>query len=326
MESKRRIPTFVYTIAMAVAFVWLFFNYQHLIDQVVVSQFKPTSEVIQIADDIHFTDKGEFLYMAAQPELNDRETFNKHCDKKAEQTVVLGCYLGPQHLYIYNVTDPRLGGVRQVTAAHEMLHVAYDRLSYPEKNKVNKMIEAALPSVQKAEPELAERLKLYDKTEPGERNNELHSILGTEAAVLPDDLEKYYSQYFTNRSIITTFAAQYDKVFEDVKNQQNQLVSELDTLATEINTLTDEYNTGTASLNNDIEEFNRKADGEFESQSEFNAARNELIIRRNFLEAKRESINNKVDEYEAKRAKLEDLNIQVKDLNSKIDSSSVPSL
>lgn len=311
---------------MAVAFVWLFFNYQHLIDQVVVSQFKPTGEVVQLANDIQFTEKGKFLYMAAQPQLNDRSDFNKHCEKKAEQTVVLGCYLGPQHLYIYNVTDPRLTGVRQVTGAHEMLHVAYDRLSYPEKTKVDKMIEAALPSVQKAEPELAARLKLYDKTEPGERNNELHSILGTEAVVLPAELETYYSQYFTNRSIITALAAQYDKVFEDVKNQQNQLVSDLDTLATEINTLTEDYNTGTARLNNDIEEFNRKADGEFESQSEFNAARGELLTRRNMLETKREIINSKVDEYEAKRAKLENLNIQVKDLNSKIDSSSVPSL
>ncbi len=311
---------------MAVAFVWLFFNYQHLIDQVVVSQFKPTGEVVKLADDIQFTEKGEFLYMAAQPQLNDRESFNKNCEKKTEQTVVLGCYLGPQHLYIYNVTDPRLAGVRQVTGAHEMLHVAYDRLSYSEKTKVDKMIESALPSVQKAEPDLAERLKLYDKTEPGERNNELHSILGTEAAALPAELETYYSQYFTNRNVITALADQYDKVFEDVKNQQNQLVSDLDTLATEINTLTNDYNTGTAGLNDDIEEFNRTADGEFASQSSFNAARSELLTRRNILEAKRETINSKVDEYEAKRAKLEDLNIQAKDLNSKIDSSSVPSL
>jgi hypothetical protein len=324
--QSKRIPSFVYTLLLAIGFVWLFFNYQHVIDQVVVYQYKPSSEVTQVADEVHFTEKGKFLYLAAQPQLNDRDDFNKHCEKKAEQTVVLGCYLGPQHLYIYNITDPRLSGVRQVTAAHETLHAAYDRLSYVERKKVDKMIEAALPSVQKSEPDLAERLKIYDKTEPGERNNELHSILGTEAATLPPDLEAYYTQYFTNRSIITTYAAQYDKVFEDVKNQQNQLVTDLDNLATEINTLTEEYNTETTKLNGDITEFNQTANSQYSTQSEFNAARGDLLTRRNELEAKRETINSKVDEYEAKRAKLEDLNIQVKDLNSKVDSSSVPSL
>src|SRR5665213_1897181 len=45
----------------------------------------------------------------------------------AEQTIVLGCYRGlEQGIEIYNVKDPRLNGVQQVTAAHEMLHAAYD--------------------------------------------------------------------------------------------------------------------------------------------------------------------------------------------------------
>jgi hypothetical protein len=326
--GSKRIPTFVYTILLAVGLIWLFFSYQHLIDQVVVAQFKPSPQVAQIADEIKFTEKGKFLYLASQPELSDRETFNKHCEKKTEQSVVLGCYIGPQHMYIYNITDPRLSGVRQVTAAHEMLHAAYDRLSYVDKKNVNKMIEVALPSVQKADPDLAGRLKLYDKTEPGERNNELHSILGTESGTLPPQLESYYSQYFIDRSIVTKLAAQYDKVFEDVKNQQDKLVADLDALATEINSLTEDYNTGTARLNNDIESFNQRADveGEFASQSEFNLARAELLTRRNELEDQRALINNKVDQYETKRAQLDVVNVQVKELNSKIDSSSVPSL
>ncbi|MDO8336056.1 MAG: hypothetical protein Q7T74_04745 [Candidatus Saccharibacteria bacterium] len=304
-------------------------NYQNIIDQFVVAQvYKPSQEVNQVADQIQFTEKGKFLFLAAQPELNSRDTFNKHCEKKVEQTVVLGCYIGPQHMYIYNVTDPRLAGVRQVTAAHEMLHGAYDRLSYIEKKNVNKMIEAALPSVQKANPELAERLKIYDKTEPGERNNELHSILGTESANLPTDLEDYYKQYFINRSIITTFASQYDKIFNDVKNQQNQLVAQLDALATEINTLTEQYNADTTKLNSDIDDFNNRADmqGSFASQSEFNTARAELVSRHAALSDQKDLIDAKIASYEAMRTQLEDLNIKVKDLNSKVDSTSVPSL
>jgi len=326
--QSKRIISFVSTVGVIAAFILLIFNYQHIIDSVVVANFKPSQEITSISNEVQFTQKGHTLFMAAQPQLDDRTTFNKHCEKKSEQTVILGCYIGPQHIYIYNVTDPRLSGVRQVTAAHEMLHVAYDRLSYTEKKRVNKLVEAAVAEVQKTESDLAVRLKVYDKTEPGERDNELHSILGTEAAVLPAELEQYYKQYFVNRSVVTSFADQYDKIFEDVKNQQDQLVSQLDSLAQEINTLTAEYNTGSEQLNKDIENFNQRAntEGEFETQSEFNAARSELLAKRDALEAKRLAVNSKVDEYESKRAELDAINVKVKDLNSKIDSSSVPNL
>ncbi len=327
MQSKRFV-SIASTIGIILAFVWVFFNYQHVIDTVVEANFKPSQGVSQIADEIQFTDKGRKLFMAAQPQLDDRSTFNKHCEKKSEQTVILGCYIGPQHIYIYNITDPRLSGVRQVTAAHEMLHVAYDRLSYAEKKKVNKLVQDAAVEVEKTESDLSARLKVYDKTEPGERNNELHSILGTEAAVLPAELEQYYKQYFNNRSVVTSLADQYDKIFDDVKNQQDQLVTQLDALADEINALTEDYNTGSEQLNKDIENFNQRAnvENEFETEADFNTARSVLLAQREVLEAKRQSVNAKVDEYEAKRAELDAINVKVKDLNSKIDSSSVPNL
>lgn len=327
MKSKKLI-SLGGSLLFILGFVWLFFNYQHVVDQVVVSRFQPSQSISSISKDIQLTDRGNFLFLAGQPKLSQSEEFNDNCEKKAEQTVVLGCYIAPQRIYIFNVTDPRLSGVRQVTAAHEMLHVAYDRLGFSEKKKVNRMIESALSKVQSSEPDLAERLKVYDKTEPGERQNELHSILGTEAAVLPADLEQYYKQYFLDRSIVTKYADNYDKVFESIKLQQENLVSEMDALAKEINELTKEYNAAADQLNTDIDEFNQIADseGSFGSQAEFDAQRAELLTRRNSVEAQRLLINTKVDEYERKRAKLDDVNVQVKELNSKIDSSSVPSL
>ncbi|MEK7620737.1 MAG: hypothetical protein AAB395_00075 [Patescibacteria group bacterium] len=324
----RRIITIIAVLLALIGLTWFAFNHQLVIDQIVVAQFQPAKEVSQIAKQASFTEKGNFLFLAARPELSDRDAFNVHCEKKSEQTVVLGCYIAPRNLYIYNVTDPRLNGVRQVTAAHEMLHVAYDRLGYSEKRRINDLITKALPSVQAADPDLADRIKVYDKTEPGERNNELHSIFGTEAASLPPELEEYYSQYFTDRSVITNFASQYDKVFDGVKNQQDQLVTDLDALAAEIDRLTNEYNAESNQLNSDIGSFNNKAtiDGGFSSRSAFDAARNDLIYRQSLLDAKRQTINSKIDQYDQKRAALESLNVKVKELNSKIDSSSVPSL
>lgn len=327
MDLRRVIYLFSLS-SVAFGLVWLIFNYQHVVDQVVVANFQPSGQINQVVQEIKFTDRGRFMFLAAQPELSDRDTFNKYCEKKVEKTVVLGCYLGPQHIYIYNITDPRVAGVRQVTAAHEMLHVAYDRLSYSEKKRIDKLVQSALLTVEKAEPSLAERLKAYDQAEPGERNNELHSILGTESVTLPAELEKYYEQYFTSRSIITTYAAQYDKVFEDIKRQQKQLVVDLDNLANEINQLTQQYNSQIQQLNNDVETFNRRADSRdgFASQAQFDSARSELLARRDNLEAKSILIQKKVDEYETKRSQLNLTNSRLVELNSQIDSASLPSL
>ncbi len=328
MQRSKRISSFLFPLVTITAVVWLMFNYQSVVDSVVVSRFEPNTQVNQLTKEIDFTDHGQFLFFAGQPELSEREEFNQHCEKRAEQTVVLGCYISPQRIYIYNVTDPRLAGVRQVTAAHEMLHVAYDRLGYVEKKQIDQMLEAAVPAVQQAEPELAERLKVYEKTEPGERTNELHSILGTEAVTLPDDLEQYYKRYFNNRAIITALAANYDKVFDDVKQQQDQLIDELETLAEQINQLTAQYNEDAKQLSEDIDAFNQKAnrEGSFASESEFDTERSALISRSDELEVLRKTVNTKAEQYEQKRQALNAINVQVKDLNQTIDSTSVPSI
>lgn len=328
MEDSKKTIRLLYLLFFLVAGIWLLFNRQPIVDQLVVWNFKPSLAVQQISDQVKFTPKGKHMFLAAQPQLDDRQDFNANCQKKIEKTIVLGCYFSPQRLYIYNVSDPQLAGIRQVTMAHEMLHVAYDRLDYAERQRVNRMIESALVTVGQTRPDLIERLKIYDKIEPNERINELHSILGTEVAVLPADLEQYYAQYFVNRSVITNFAAGYDKVFGDIKNQQDQLVAELNALSEEIDNLKAQYDANVASLNDAIESFNARAniDGSFETQSSFNDARDDLIYQRNVLEDQRIIINTKIDQYEGKRVILENLDVQVKDLNSKIDSSSVPSL
>ena len=54
---------------------------------------------------------------------------------------MLGCYHSNQDgIFLYNVQDARLAGVQQVTAAHEMLHAAYDRLSTKDKNYVDGLL------------------------------------------------------------------------------------------------------------------------------------------------------------------------------------------
>lgn len=173
---------------------------------------------------------GRTLFYVNDPKLSDRTEFASQC-KVREQTIVLGCYNGTG-IYVFAVQDPRLKGVEEVTAAHEMLHAAYDRLSPAERKKVDAMTLAAYEKIN--DPELSKRIDGYKKTEPGEIPNELHSILGTEKRSLGSGLEEYYKQYFNDRLRVVTLAENYEKVFIDIQNQVQKYDADLSLRKSEI--------------------------------------------------------------------------------------------
>lgn len=323
----RRLFSLVFLLLIIGGGAWVFLNRQPIIDYAVASQYKPSSAVIKLEDQIQFTPKGDALFRAVQPEVDNSDNFNQHCQKKDADSIVLGCYIDPQNIFVYNVTDSQLSAVMPVTAAHETLHAAYARLSSTERAKVNSMVEAALPQVEQTDPNLAARLAIYQKTEPGQRDNELHSILGTEAQTLPQDLETYYSQYFKNRHAIAAFAASYDSVFSGLQANQATIEADLNALNTQIDTLTATYNSNLQQLNSDIGDFNAKAQtpGGFSSEAEFDSAKASLTTRRNQLDSDRQIINSDIDQYNTDRSQLQALNVQVDDLNAKLDSTASPS-
>lgn len=324
---KKLASIFTTLIVIGVA-SWAYLNSQWIADSYVVHNYTPAQDVHEIASQLHLTDEGKRYFYIGQPDISTRENFNKHCQKRHEKSVVLGCYVAPYNIYIYDVADERLNGVKQVTAAHEMLHVVYDRLSTAEKKKVDTLLEEALPTVEAQDKSLAGRLEIYEKTEPGEKYNELHSILGTEAATLPTELEQYYSHYFTDRKVVTDFAAQYSKVFIDLQKSQDSLVQELKSLAAEINIETTQLNQAIDQLNNDVDAFNQRAriEDSFTSQQEFDNERQSLINRRDQLSSQKDALNAKIALYNQKRDELQQLNVRVEELNTKLDSTVVPDL
>lgn len=324
----KKLLSFLALILLISSGFWLYSNRQWIVDTYVISQYKASDAVAEIQNELNLTDLGQRYFLVGQPEVSDSKQFNKQCQKRHEKSVVLGCYIAPFNVYIYNVTDQRLEGSKQVTAAHEMLHVAYDRLSDIEKKRIGSLLEADLPKIESEDKSLAERLAIYDKTEPGERLNELHSILGTEAKDLSAELEEYYAQYFQDRTIVTNFAAQYTKVFVDLQRNQQALVDELKELAEEINTDTELLNKDIADLSNDIESFNEKANtqGSFNTEEEFDRERQILLERQAQIESRREVLNQNITRYNQKREELQQLNIQVEELNTKLDSTASPSL
>lgn len=297
---------------------------QAIIDQFVVWNFQPSSSVQETAKRAGLSDTGTFYLYASQTAIVDQAAFNTACGSlQTEQSVVLGCYVAPERkIYIYNVSDPRLDGVIEATAAHEMLHAAYDRLGTAERQQIDTLLRDEQSRI--TDQRLKTLIALYEKTEPGQLLNELHSIVATEIRDVSPELETYYTRYFSDRSAVVTLTEAYEKLFSDLQQQQDALVNELNTLTTAINERQTTYSAAIVQLNADIATFNAWAKTARPTESEFMQRRNGLDVRIAALESERKSINTAISTYNKKKAELDELNLKARDLNKSINSKVLP--
>jgi hypothetical protein len=193
----------------------------NIFDTIRLRNYQPSAEVAQLADQTTMNGKTRRLFYVYRPNLEDKQSFNNNC-QTTEKTIVLGCYVAGNYIHLYKVTDERLNGIIQVTAAHETLHAAYDRLSRSDKTSVNKLINGAYATL--TDQRIKDTIEDYRKN-GADTTNELHSILGTEVRNLPAALEQYYTRYFTNRLAIVGYSEKYEQAF----TQRKQKIAEDDT-------------------------------------------------------------------------------------------------
>ncbi len=188
---------------------------QNIFDWTRLHNYQPNAAVVKLATDTTMDDYARHLFYVYHPSIESKQTFSQNCSEN-EKTIVLGCYVSMQGIYIYDVKDTRLAGVEEVTAAHEMLHAAYDRLKPQEKQKINLLIQQAYSQV--TDKRIRSNIDSYQQA-GADTTNELHSILGTEVRNLPPDLETYYKRYFTDRAKIVSYSEQYQQIFTDRQNK-----------------------------------------------------------------------------------------------------------
>lgn len=193
----------------------LIYNRQSVYDWYALRGYKPDQNIKQLADKSSMSSRAEKLFYVHKPSLLEKEEFNTVCPI-GEETIVLGCYDG-RGIYILDVKDSRLSGIEEVTAAHEMLHAAYTRLSSKEKKYVNELIENELKRL--TDERILKNIDSYRKKDPSSVINEAHSIFATEVLDLSPDLEAYYSRYFINRRTVVLLSESYESVFTNLKNQ-----------------------------------------------------------------------------------------------------------
>lgn len=293
-----------------------FLSHRWFADQITVAIYNPTGEIVDLADGSGMNDTGKFYFYASIPSLNTAHEFNINCaDVMDEHTTVLGCYTG--QIYIFDVTDDRIAGAKYVTAAHEMLHAAYDRLGPIEKLRIDNLIDKQLERT--ADDRILELVRAYDQSEPGQRLNELHSIFGTEVRDLLPELSEYYDRYFSDREKSILSSEQYLGVFYQLEKQAADIEEKMILLESEIEVLTADYEAGYDQLSIDIDSFNATT---FTSEAELNWQRNNLIYRSNQLDSNVDIINFKIDQYNQYIDDLQSLGREAVKLQNSLDSQS----
>lgn len=307
---------FVLTIAIIAGIMlqrdWLYDWYRGI-------TYEPSSEMANIRKSLKLTGRGEFLFNAAQPILNSDDEFNSYCRHTDTEIAILGCYTNDD-IHIYNITAAELQGIRELTAAHELLHVVFARMPETQKSEFKPILE----QVYYANLDILESdINTYDDSEKFE---ELYVRAGTEIKNLPAKLESHYAEFFTDQDHIVDFYNSYISVFRQLEAELNALSAEMDVLNNQITAKTAEYESRAAQLNADIISFNSCAEvpGCFASNAAFRTRRNQILAEQSALDALYNEINQLIATYNQKVEIYNEYVIKNEKLNMVINSSIKP--
>lgn len=292
--------------------------------------YQPSAEIEELMGQLELTNDGKRIFAAVDPTLETGMGFNEKCTFKDVGGYVLGCYVNdPGKVYIYRVDEEELKGIHEATAAHELLHAVWARMSEQERTELTAEMESFK---QANETVLGEELALY---EAGNWQDELHSRIGVEFADLPEKLEQHYGKYFQNRKKLVEFYQGYKGTYDGIKVRADEIQAEIDQLKEEISNLKVEIDDNRKNYQERLENY-KKAVAEYNecartrtcySATEFETKANELNAEGGNINYLRDVTNGKVRDYNAKvellNQKIEEFNqnaLHLQELNDKMNS------
>lgn len=307
-----------FVLAITIAFiVAIILNRQWLYDWFRGISYQPTGEMSRIMAKLNLTERGEFLFKAAQPRLNSRNDFNAICRGDSDEEIaILGCYTNG-NIYIYNINAEELNEIRELTTAHELLHAVWARMPDGDKERLSNDLEKVYRDNQDI---LSEEINHYSQNEQRE---ELYARAGTEIKTLSDTLEKHYAEVFNDQDLIVSYYDSYITVFKEIEAEMTGLMKELDALDQEMQAKNKEYERRLNQLNTDVTNFNSCAatEGCFNNADAFHRRRNELLAEQTALEEMYNYINQLVDAYNQKVEQYNADATRTEKLNSLINSN-----
>jgi chromosome segregation ATPase len=289
---------------------------QEISDWWFLRSYQPPRAIADLADETSMSQEGRKYFYVSDPKINDKQTFNRNCPTR-EAASVLGCYRN-QRIYLLRVERRKLDGVMEVTAAHEMLHAAYDRLEADTRSRVAGMLEEELETIE--DSRVKELINSYEEdNNETVRRNELHSILPTQIADLSPELEEYYARYFNDRQAVVDKYQQYKSTFADLRQQINTLQDRVDSLQNRIDSLKgriDAQRSKVERLNARLERL--ESQGDREAYNELVPEQNAAVNRYNSMVDRYKSLisrhNNTVE-------RLNEIVVLQRDLVNSLDST-----
>ncbi len=217
---KRNLSKIILVIALIIGSRYV----QDIQDEIKLIDYQAPPQIARLATATTMTDTARRLFYVNTPQLETQKSALNLC-QSSEHTVILGCYVGGKGIFLQAVADPRLQGIVEVTAAHEMLHVAYERLSLSEQKQLNLELRSAFSQIKSKR--IKDLIEIYNSQDPAVVNTELHSILGTEVRNLSPELETHYRRYFRARQSVVAFSARYEQVFSALRDKAKNLNQQL---------------------------------------------------------------------------------------------------
>ncbi len=197
--------------------------YQPISDYLVLKNADPAMKLL--AEQAGMSKEGELIFLRANPKLATDSQMASDCSGNAAANnkngfIEQGCYVPNTHnnssgnIYIRKM-PANLYDQEIVTASYEMLHSVYFS-----KNSSNLVMSIESNYNKVRTSSLENQVLNFAKTEPGYRDLELFSLLGTEFGNLSATLESYYAPYFSNRALTID---SYNRVTAIFKNEQAEL-------------------------------------------------------------------------------------------------------
>lgn len=319
-SSRRYLPTVttIVTLLLTLCTILVFFFYQDIRDTVRAAFYDPVEGITEIRTRTGMTQAGERIFYATHPQIVGADIFNASCPRKEQSSPVIGCYTPADAIYLYNITNEKLDGIKEVTAVHELLHAVWQRMGESERQQIGVQLQEIYE--QQPDTVLKDRMKYYHMHQPGQELNELHSIVGTELVKLTPELERHYERYF-NRSIVLGLHKKYGGYYNSLTTEMLSVRTDADSIASTITEKTKLYEVQAQQLQADIGHFNARAEsGDFASQRVFVLERAALISRQQELETLRTEINGLIDQHGLLKERYTEITRDIDALNKSIDS------
>lgn len=322
-----RIVTGAVLLVLLIGAVLAFQHRQEISDHFAAQRFTASAEITDLAASLQLTDAGTRIFFASSPTLDASQQFNAQCSQvdHSEEGHVLGCFTSGE-IHLFKVTDERLNGIVEVTAAHELLHAAFSRLGTEERKDLSERLLATFEELSATDETLARRMDVYSGLSETAFANELHSVLGTEVRELPEWLEAHYAQWFRDRSVIVDYFDSYHHVFTELRERADQLQAQLEAMRADIEGRSAAYDAEVATFNSEWAAFIARNDAfEFsDDPAEFYAIRDGFESRRTVLNAQLASLNADIESYEALRVELQQLGELNTELQANLNSDLAP--